>query len=48
MMQNSCDILITNAAAVIPRRGILQTNIMIENGKIKTLTKSFDNIHASK
>ena len=47
-MQNSCDILITNAAAVIPRRGILQTNIMIENGKIKTLTKSFDNIHASK
>jgi dihydropyrimidinase len=48
MMQNSCDILITNAAAVIPRSGILQTNIMIENGKIKTLTKSIDNIHASK
>jgi len=48
MMQNSCDILITNAAAVIPRIGILQTNIMIENGKIKTLIKSIDNIHASK
>ncbi len=48
MMQNSCDTLITNAAAVIPRVGIVQTNIMIENGKIKTLTKSIDNIHASK
>src|ERR687890_2361645 len=48
MMQNSCDIIITNAAAVIPRSGILQTNIMIENGKIKTLTKSIDSIHASK
>jgi dihydropyrimidinase len=48
MMQNSCDTLITNAAAVIPRVGILQTNIMIENEKIKTLTKSIDNIHASK
>ena len=48
MMQNSCDTLITNAAAVIPRVGIVQTNIMIENGKIKTLTKSVDNIHASK
>ena len=48
MMQNSCDTLITNAAAVIPRVGIAQTNIMIENGKIKTLTKSVDNIHASK
>ena len=47
-MQNSCDILITNAAAVIPRIGIVETNIMIENGKIKTLTKSIDNIHASK
>src|SRR5918994_2284188 len=48
MMQNSCDTLIANAAAVIPRIGIVQTNIMIENGKIKTLTKSIDNIHASK
>src|ERR671920_652531 len=48
MMQNSCDILITNAAAVIPRIGIVETNIMIENGKIKTLTKSIDNTHASK
>jgi dihydropyrimidinase len=48
MMQNSCDTLITNAAAVIPRVGIVQTNIMVENGKIKTLTKSIDNIHASK
>jgi dihydropyrimidinase len=49
MMQNSCDILITNASAVIPRSGgIVETNIMIENGKIKALTKSIHNIHASK
>jgi dihydropyrimidinase len=48
MMQNSCDILITNASAVIPRSGIAETNIMIENGKIKALTKSIHNIHASK
>ena len=49
MMQNSCDILITNASAVIPRsEGIAQTNIMIENGKIKALPKSIHNIHASK
>jgi dihydropyrimidinase len=48
MMQNSCDILITNASAVIPRSGIVETNIMIENGKIKALTKSIHNIHSSK
>ena len=48
MMQNSCDILIRNAAAVIPRSGIVETNIMIENGKFKALRKSIDNIHASK
>src|ERR671922_674995 len=48
MMQNSCDTLITNASVVIPRSGIAQTNIVIENGKIKTLTKSIDNINASK
>src|SRR5919108_1319259 len=48
MMQNSCDTLITNASVVIPRSGIAQTNIMIENGKIKNLTKSINNINASK
>jgi dihydropyrimidinase len=48
MMQNSCDTLITNANAVIPRSGIIETNIVIENGKIKALTKLIDNINASK
>ena len=48
-MQNSCDILITNASGVvIPKVGIVQTNIMIEDGKIKALRKSIDNIQASR
>lgn len=48
-MQNSCDILITNASGVvIPKVGIVQTNIMIEDGKIKALRRSIDNIQASR
>ncbi len=48
-MQNSCDILITNASAVVPNVGILDgTNIMIEDGKIKALLKSVDNVSASR
>ncbi len=47
-MQNSCDILITNASAVIPKVGIVDTNIMIEDGKIKALTNSAGNISASR
>jgi dihydropyrimidinase len=47
-MQNSCDVLITNACAVIPKVGIVDTSIMIEDGKIKALTKSVDNISASR
>jgi dihydropyrimidinase len=49
MMQNTCDVLITNAAGVvIPKVGITQTNIMIENGKIKALTKSTQSVQASR
>src|SRR5215208_2613531 len=48
-MQNSCDLLIMNASVVIPKVGIVNdTNIMIEDGKIKALVKSVDNISASR
>src|ERR687888_291485 len=47
-MQNSCDVLITNASAVIPKVGIVDTNIMIEGEKIKALTNSAGNIAASR
>lgn len=45
---NSCDLLLTNAAAVIPKVGVVETNIMIEGGKIKALTNSEGNISASR
>ncbi|MFL6458857.1 MAG: hypothetical protein ACJ71G_18055, partial [Nitrososphaeraceae archaeon] len=45
---NSCDVLITNAAVVIPKVGIVRTDILIENGKIKDLRKSTGNTGASK
>jgi len=45
---NSCDILITNASAVIPKVGVIETNIIIEGGKIKALTNSTGNISASR
>jgi dihydropyrimidinase len=47
-MQNSCDVLITNASAVIPKVGIVDTNIMIEGGKIKALTNSASSISAAR
>lgn len=48
-MQNSSDVLITNASAVIPKVGIVaNTNILIEDGKIKAIAKSADNISASR
>jgi dihydropyrimidinase len=48
-MQNTCDVLITNASAVIPNSGVIaETNIMIEDGKIKALVKSVENISASR
>jgi dihydropyrimidinase len=47
-MQNSCDVLITNASAVIPKVGIVDTSIMIEDGRIKALTNSAANVSASR
>jgi dihydropyrimidinase len=48
-MQNSCDLLIMNASAVIPKVGIINdTNIMIEDGKIKSLVSSPNNVSASR
>ncbi|HJU94967.1 MAG TPA: amidohydrolase family protein [Nitrososphaera sp.] len=48
-MQNSCDVLLMNASAVIPRVGIIHhTNIMIEDGKIKSLANSGNNVSASR
>jgi len=46
-MQNSCDVLITNASAVIPKVGIVETNILIEDGRIKALSNSAGNVSAS-
>src|ERR671921_561216 len=48
-MENSCDLLIMNASVVIPKVGIMNdTNIMIEDGKIKSLEKSTNTISATK
>jgi dihydropyrimidinase len=47
-MQNSCDLVIKNESIVIPKVGIVNTNIMIENGKIKDISKSLNNISYSK
>ena len=48
-MQNLCDVLIKDAiGVVIPNVGIVQTNILIEDGKIKCLKKSIDNIQATR
>ena len=47
-MQNTCDILITNANLVIPKEGIIKKDILIENQKIKAITNSTNNISYSK
>ncbi|HYZ65828.1 MAG TPA: dihydroorotase, partial [Nitrososphaeraceae archaeon] len=48
-MDDTCDVLITNASLVIPNGGIASdTNILIEKGKIKKLTKSVGNTNAGK
>src|SRR5574341_1338909 len=47
-MENSCDVLITNAQAVIPKVGVVETNILVEDGKIKALQKSTDSVQASR
>lgn len=45
---NSCDLLIRNANVVIPKIGIIKSNILIDNGKIKELTSSIDNVSYSR
>lgn len=47
-MENSCDTLITNASTIIPLVGKIDTNILIEDGKIKALRKSIENVQASR
>ncbi len=47
-MENSCDVLISNARAVIPKAGVVDTDILVEDGKIKALQKSSGNVQASK
>ena len=48
-MNDSCDVLITNASLVIPKSGIFfDTNILIEKGKIKKLSKSVRDTNAGK
>ena len=36
-MKNSCDILVTNASVVIPKAGIVETDVAIDNGKVLSL-----------
>ncbi|MDP9197557.1 MAG: amidohydrolase family protein [Thermoproteota archaeon] len=47
-MENSCDLLITNGLIVIPTQGVVDTNVLVEDGKIKAIRKSIDNVHASR
>ena len=47
MHSNSCDIWITNASVVIPKIGIVQADILIENGKIRELKKAVGKIQSS-
>ena len=47
-MENDCDLLIYGAlGVVIPKAGVLQLDILIENGKIKDLRKDSTNVNAS-
>jgi dihydropyrimidinase len=47
-MQNSCDLLITNASVVVPKVGVIDTDITIEDGKVRSLTRSTANVSASR
>lgn len=47
-MNNICDTIIKNVNAVIPFNGIVNTNILIENGKIKALKKTLENVDADR
>ena len=47
-MDNTCEVVIKNANAVIPFNGIVKTNILVENGKIKSLKKAIGKINADR
>jgi dihydropyrimidinase len=47
-LNNTCDILIKNGKAIIPFNGIVNTNILIENGQIKALKKTIENVSTNK
>lgn len=47
MKNNNCDTLITNAKIVDHEQGIIHGNILIENGKIKAITRSLNSINYS-
>jgi dihydropyrimidinase len=48
-LENDCDLLISGAlGVVIPKVGVLQSDILVEDGKIKELRKDSTNVIASK
>jgi dihydropyrimidinase len=47
-LNNTCDILIKNGNAIIPFNGIVKTNILIENGKVKALRKTIGNVSSDR
>ncbi|MGB7958847.1 MAG: dihydroorotase, partial [Nitrososphaeraceae archaeon] len=48
-MENDCDLLISGAlGVVIPKVGVLQLDILVEDGKIKELRKDSTSVIASK
>ena len=47
-MENTCDLLVTNGRVVIPYKGVFETNLLIEDGKIKSIRKSTNNVQADR
>src|SRR5215218_9783073 len=47
-MNNSCDLLITDASVVVPKVGVIETSIVVKDGRVKALTNSAGNISASR
>jgi dihydropyrimidinase len=47
-LNNTCDIIVKNVNAVIPFNGIVNTNILIESGKIKALKETIENVSADR
>jgi dihydropyrimidinase len=45
-LENTCELLVTNGRVVIPYKGVFETNLLIEEGKIKSIRKSTNNVQA--